>query len=100
MIDSQIGGALLKLVVGVVLILVAPRVVGALLTAIGAGFILLGGIKYVLGSFTVTPGVVFPVLMGLVIVLIGKSLAETALRIAGGIAVLWALWDLGLLRLM
>lgn len=100
MIDSQIAGALLKLVVGVALILVAPRVVGMLLTAVGAAFILVGGVKYVLAGFTISAGVVFPVLIGLVIVVIGKSLAETALRIAGAIAILWALWDMGLLRLM
>ncbi|WP_456474749.1 hypothetical protein [Candidatus Pyrohabitans sp.] len=88
---------LVKIVAGLVLILIAPRVVGMILKIIGAGFILIGGVKYYLGGFVVNPEAVFPVVIGLVIIFVGKSMAEAALRIAGLIAIVWGAWDLGLI---
>jgi hypothetical protein len=87
----------IKIALGLVLILIAPRVVGALLSLIGAGFILIGAVKYYLGGFAAKLEVIFPVVMGLVIIFVGKSMAEAALRIAGLIAILWGVWDLGLI---
>ncbi|NOZ58458.1 MAG: hypothetical protein GXO66_02610 [Euryarchaeota archaeon] len=89
----------LKIAVGLVLILIAPRIVGALLSLIGAGFILIGAAKYYLGGFAVTLEAIFPVVIGLIIIFVGKSMAEAALRIAGLVAIVWGVWDLGLIGL-
>jgi len=87
----------IKIAVGLVLILIAPRVVGFVLSLIGAGFILLGAAKYYLGGFVPSPEAIFPVFIGLVIIFVGRSMASAALRIAGLIAIVWGVWDLGLI---
>jgi hypothetical protein len=88
---------LVKIAVGLVLILIAPRVVGMILNIIGGGFILIGAVKYYLSGFVVSLEAIFPVVIGLVIIFVGKSMAEAALRIAGLIAIVWGIWDLGLI---
>jgi|Deesub1362A_J573_1020465.scaffolds.fasta_scaffold01010_12 hypothetical protein len=88
---------LIKIAIGLVLILIAPRVVGMILNIIGVGFILIGGVKYYLSGFAINLEAIFPVVIGLVIIFVGKSMAEAALRIAGLIAILWGIWDLGLI---
>ncbi len=88
---------IVKIVVGLVLILIAPRVVGMILNIIGGGFILIGAVKYYLSGFTATLEAVFPVVIGLVVIFVGKSMASAALRIAGLIAIVWGVWDLGLI---
>ncbi len=88
---------LVKIAAGLVLILIAPRVVGMILNIIGAGFILIGAVKYYLSGFAVSLEAIFPVVIGLVIIFVGKSMAEAALRIAGLIAIIWGIWDLGLI---
>lgn len=88
------------IIVGLVLLLVAPRVVGFLVKVVGMALLLAGGIAY----FYAPGGAAFPsyapalpILAGLALIFVGKGIAQTALRIAGLAVIAWGFLGLGLI---
>ncbi len=88
--------AIAKIVIGLVLIFVAARIVGFVIKVVGGVFIGYGAYQYVL-SRAVTPEAVFPAIVGIALIAVGKSMAETAIKIIGVLVVLWGIVGLGII---
>lgn len=85
-----------KIVIGLVLIFVAARIVGFVIKVVGGVFIGYGAYQYVLVR-AVTPEAVFPAIVGIALIAVGKSMAETAIKIIGALVVLWGVVGLGII---
>jgi hypothetical protein len=88
------------IIVGLVLLIIAPRVVGFVIKMIGIALLLAGGIAYLykpLAAAFPSYAPALPVLAGLALIFVGKGIAQTALRIAGLAVIAWGFLGLGLI---
>jgi hypothetical protein len=87
---------ILKIVIGLVLIFVAARIVGFVIKVVGLLFLGYGAYQYVsIGEPTLEA--VFPAIVGIALIAIGKSMAETAVKVIGALVVLWGILGLGII---
>jgi len=88
------------IILGLVFLIVVPRLVGFVLKIIGLA-LLIGGI----GTYLYEPlrvsfpqfSPIIPILAGLAIIFIGKGLAKTIVRIMGLALIAWGLLNIGLI---
>lgn len=88
------------IVVGLVLLIVAPRLVGFVVKVIGLGLLAAGVAAYFYGPL----GAAFPefapalpIIAGLALIFVGKGIAQTVARIAGLAVIAWGFLGLGLI---
>ncbi len=87
---------IVKIIIGLVLIFVAARIVGFVIKVLGLGFIGYGAYQYVsIGEPTLDA--IFPAIVGIALIAVGKSMAETAIKIVGALVVLWGIVGLGII---
>ena len=85
-----------KILIGLVLIFVAAKIVGFVIKVIGGLFIGYGAYQYVsIGEPTLNA--IFPAIVGIALIAVGKSMAETAIKIVGVLVVLWGVMGLGII---
>ena len=85
-----------KVVIGLVLIFVAARIVGFVIKVLGGLFIGYGAYQYVsIGEPTLDA--IFPAIVGIALIAVGKSMAETAIKIIGVLVALWGVMGLGII---
>jgi hypothetical protein len=85
-----------KIVVGLVLIFVAARIVGFVIKVVGLSFLGYGAYQYIQAG-AVTLEAVFPAIVGIALIAVGKSMAETAIKVIGALVVLWGIVGLGII---
>ncbi len=86
-----------RVVIGLVLIFVAARIVGFVIKVVGGAFIAYGTYQYILADQVVTLDAVFPAIVGIALIAVGKSMAETAIKVIGALVVLWGIVGLGII---
>ncbi len=86
-----------RIIIGLVLIFVAARIVGFVIKVLGLGFIGYGAYQYLQASQQVTPEAVFPAIVGIALIAVGKSMAETSIKVIGALVVLWGIMGLGII---
>jgi threonine/homoserine/homoserine lactone efflux protein len=86
-----------KIVIGLVLIFVAARIVGFVIKVVGGAFIAYGAYQYIQASQQITIEAVFPAIVGIALIAVGKSMAETAIKVIGALVVLWGIVGLGII---
>ena len=86
-----------KIVIGLVLIFVAARIVGFVIKVVGGAFIAYGAYQYIQAGSVVTLEAIFPAAVGIALIAVGKSMAETAIKIVGALVVLWGVVGLGVI---
>lgn len=79
------------------MIFVAAKVVGFIIKGIGIGFIGWGVYNYLSESMITLGEVIFPSIVGLILIFVGKSMAETVVKIVGLLVVIWGLMGLGII---
>jgi len=95
--ELAMASPILKIIVGAALFFVAPYIVGYAVKVLGVGFLAFAGYKYYLLEALGTPEVILPALVGLLLVFVGRGIAEAGVRVAGVFVVLWGLYGLGVL---
>ena len=88
--------SIVKIIIGLVLIFVAAKIVGFIIKVLGILFLGYGAYQYVL-SRAVTLEAVFPAIVGIALLAVGKSMAETAVKVIGALVVLWGVTGLGII---
>lgn len=88
------------IVVGLVLLIVAPRLVGFVVKVIGLALLAAGAAAYFyepLGAAFPQFAPALPVIAGLALIFVGKGIAQTVVRIAGLAVIAWGFLGLGLI---
>ncbi|MDP6612986.1 MAG: hypothetical protein QF673_03085 [Candidatus Hydrothermarchaeota archaeon] len=88
------------IVVGLVLLIVAPRLVGFVVKVIGLALLAVGVAAYFyepLGMAFPQFAPALPVIAGLALIFVGKGIAQTVVRIAGLAVIVWGFLGLGLI---
>lgn len=86
--------------VGLVLLIVAPRLVGFVVKVVGLALLAAGTVTYFYKPIAVgfpdfAPAL--PILAGLALIFVGKGIAQTMVRIAGLAVIAWGLLGLGVI---
>jgi hypothetical protein len=89
-------GPIAKIIIGLVLIFVAARIVGFVIKVLGLSFLGYGAYQYIQAS-QVTLEAVFPAVVGIALLAVGKSMAETTIKVIGALIVLWGIVGLGII---
>lgn len=87
-------------VVGLVLLIIAPRLVGFAVKVIGLALLAAGVATYFfepLGAAFPEFAPALPVIAGLALIFVGKGIAQTVVRIAGLAVIAWGFLGLGLI---
>lgn len=91
------------LVLGVFLILVAPKIVGFVIKILGLALLVVGGALYFFPAVNPHSTIsliiaALPAVAGLFLITVGEGMAKMAVRIAGVLMLLSALVSLGVIR--
>ncbi len=99
--------SIVMLILGIVLLTIAPKIVGFVLKVIGIALVVVGGLIYFF-PFQLAPSLAhgsiwlylvagLPVISGLAILVVGSGMAKLAVRIAGILLIISAMAGLGVI---